>query len=403
MKPTGLEVEAEVRKLKDDVKGRYSPVVSLYLDRSFGGNYESELNSMLREKEKLLAGLDFSSGREQLTRKLLNNLRKRVEQLERPDGRELFISYSGEGFQKEYHFPVSIPSKLIIQPEPYIRPLESILDQFDRYCVAVIDRGGSRFFTSYLGRFQKEDIDVVSQVPGQVSEDDTGRGARASLKSKGGTGREAWGGWRENKIQAHIEDHLQRYLKHLGEVLRRLTRRQNIDHLVLVGPKGGEGEIVQGLRPHLNRDVREKIIGTFSGGSKTEKNEIQDKFKELVREFKLTRETKLLNRLLAEAEKPEGLGVLGIEATLEALFNAKVKTLILNEAAEKAGWICPDDYYLSPGQKDCPVCGETMKLTEDLFGHMVWEAIDQNSEIFFIREAGSDYFDEAQVGALLRF
>jgi len=403
MNPNGLEVEAEVRELRNRVKGSYSPVVSLYLDRSLGGNYESELNSMLREKEKLLAELDFSSGREQLTRKLLNNLRKRVEQLERPDGRELFISYSGDGFRQEYRFPVSMPSKLIIQPEPYIRPLESILEQFDRYFIAVIDRGRSRFFTSYLGRFQEEDISVESEVPGQVSEDDTGKGARASLKSKGGTGREAWGGWKENKIQAHIEDHFQRYLKGLAVLLRRLTRKQNIDHLVLAGPKGEEGEIVQGLRPHLNRDVKEKIIGTFSGGSKTEKNEIRGRFKELVRDFRLTRETKLLNRLFAESDKPEGLGVLGIEATLEALFNGKVKTLVLSEDVESAGWICPDDYYVSPEQEECPVCGEMMKVTEDLFGHMVWEAIDQNSEIFFVREAGRGSFAEAAVGALLRF
>ncbi len=403
MNPTGLEVEAEVRELRERVNGSHNPVVSLYLDRSFGSNYESELNSMLREKEKLLEEMDFPSGRKQLTRKLLNNLRKRVEQLERPDGRELFISYSGEDFRKEYRFSVSVPSKLIIQPEPYIRPLESIMEQFDRYCVAVIDRGGSRFFIAYLGRFQEEDIDLESDVPGQVSEDDTGKGARASLKSKGGTGREAWGGWKENKIQAHIEDHFQRYLKDVAEVLRRLTRRQNIDHLVLVGPKGEEGEVVQGLRPHLNRDIGEKIIGTFSGGSKTEKNEIRDRFKELVRAYRLKRETKLLNRLFAEADKPEGLGVLGIEATLEALFNGKVKTLVLSEDAERAGWICPGDYYLSPEQEECPVCGETMKVTEDLFGHMVWEAIDQNSEIFFIREAGRGSFAEVEAGALLRF
>ncbi len=119
-------------------------------------------------------------------------------------------------------------------------------------------------------------------------------------------------------------------------------------------------------------------------------------------DFKKSRERKFLDQLLSETGKSSGLGVLGPEKTLEALRRGQVRILAIRDSAESPGWICQKDYYLSSSKGQCPYCEAALKLTEDLFGHMVWEAIDQRSEIRFIKN-DDERFDEAEVGALLRF
>jgi len=396
-----LDILEEVKKLRSGARSEDGLLVSLYLDQSFPGDYETKLNSLIREKNKQLKKFDLPSRRRKLTNKLFAELKERVEQLGRSEERGLFVCFCGEDVWKEYQLPVSLPSKLVVEPEPYIRPFTTLLEQFNRYYLAVVDRKKASFYTSYLGKFRKH-VTVDSGVPGQVSEDDTGKGARGSFKIKSGTGREAWGGWRESKIQHHIEDHLQRYLKELSVRLHRLVRKNKIDYLVLAGPKGDRGEIVNALKPHLHSDLRKKLIGSFSGDSRVEENELRKRFYEVVSDFKKHRERKFLDQLLSETEKSSGLGVLGPEKTLEALRRGQVRILAIRDSAESPGWICPKDYYLLSSKGQCPYCGTALKLTEDLFGHMVWEAIDQRSEIRFIKN-GDERFDEAGVGALLRF
>jgi len=398
-----LNIQDEVRELRDRMRGEDGLVVSLYLDQGFRSDYESELNSLIREKKKQFKKYDFPNRRRKLTNRLFAELEERVEQLGRPEERGLFVCFCGEDFWKEYQLPFSLPSKLIVEPEPYIRPLIGVLEQYKRYCLVVVDRKEAKISTYHLGKFQETDVVLASGVPGQVSEDDTGKGARGSLKGKSGTGREAWGGWRETKIQHHIEDHLQRYLKNLSVKLFRFVRKRGIDYLVLAGPKGEKGEIINALKPHLHSDLKKKIIGAFPGDSRVEENELRERFHEVVKDFKHSRERKILERLLEEADRPSGLGVLGPEDTLVALRKGQVRILAIGQDSELAGWICPDDYYLSLEEESCPVCGSDLKLTEDMFGHMVWEAIDQRSEIRFVKTDENERFNEAQVGGLLRF
>jgi len=397
-----FKIQDEVRKLRDRMRGEDGLVVSLYLDQGFRSDYESELNSLIREKKKQFKKYDFPNRRRKLTNRLFEELEERVEQLGRPEERGLFVCFCGEDFWKEYQLPFSLPSKLIVEPEPYIRPLVAVLEQYKRYCLVVVDRKEASVSAYYLGKFGATDV-LASRVPGQVSEDDTGKGARGSLKVKSGTGREAWGGWRETKIQHHIEDHLQRYLKNLSVKLFRFVRKKKVDYLVFAGPKGKKGEIINAFESHLHSDLRKKVIGTFSGDSRVEEDELRKRFHDVVGEFNESREKRLLERLLEEADRPMGLGALGPEETLTALRKGQVRILAIGQTAELAGWICPEDYYLSLEGEVCPVCGSDLKLTEDLFGHMVWEAIDQRSEVRFVKTDENERFNEAQVGGLLRF
>jgi len=393
----------EIKNLRDEAREKDGPVVSLYLSQSYGTDYKSELNSLIREKRKHLKGFNIPSKTRKISNKLFARLEERVEQLGRPDGRKLFVCFCGQDFWSEYQLPVSLPSKLIVEPELYIRPFMTLLEEFDRYCLVVIDRRKASFSSFYLGKFLSNQVVIDSDVPGQVSEDDTGKGARGSLKVKSGTGREAWGGWRETKIQHHIDDHLHRYLKELSIKLFSWVRINEVDHLVLACPKGEKGEIISEIKPHLHSYVKKMIIGTFAGDSRVNNNELKRRLAEIIADYRVKREKKFLDFLISETKRPDGLGVTGPDPTLKVLRKGQVRALAIKQGGKLAGWICPEDYYLSAEDGHCPVCDSPMKLTEDLLGHMVWEAIDQRAEIRFISTDEVDQFNEAGVGALLRF
>ena len=207
---------------------------------------------------------------------------------------------------------------------------------------------------------------------------------------------------RETKIQHHIDDHLQRYLKNVSLKLFRKVEKDEIDFLVLAGPKGEKGEIVTFMKQHLHSYLRNRVIGYFPGDSRVEDDVLESRFREVIDAFKEKEGKKLLEQLIGEASRPSGLGVLGVQSTLQALRNGQVRELVVSVKAQRAGWICPDDYYLSEEKGECPVCNSTMKVTEDLIGHMIWEAIDQNAEIRFL-ETDDETFVDKDVGAILRF
>ena len=103
-----LNIQDEVRELRDRMRGEDGLVVSLYLDQGFRSDYESELNSLIREKKKQFKKYNFPNRRRKLTNRLFAELEERVEQLGRPEERGLFVCFCGEGFWKEYQLPLIV-------------------------------------------------------------------------------------------------------------------------------------------------------------------------------------------------------------------------------------------------------------------------------------------------------
>lgn len=368
------------------------PIVSLYLKVTPPHPFVSELNSLIHShKERWGQQNTFSKTQLRALEEVLARIEHHVRSLERQLERTrlLAIFASADGFWQEYRLPVALPSQLVIDFDPYIRPLTVLLDEFDRYCVVVTDAREARIFSLYLGEFE-EDLGVFrDDVPGKIS---VGRGVRLGGPGvRGGTG--------ELRIQRHIEDHIHRHLKRVAERTFDFFMQKQSDLLIIAGP---EDKTIPYLKDHLHSYLRERLAGEFHAHPDMPLMELKERALAVARAWERRYEEQLIARLLETAHRPNGLAVLGVEPTLEALMLSQVHTLVLHNNARIAGTVCPADHFLSSYLERCPLCQGPMYRTEDLADEMVEEAIHQNAEIEHIFTDHDGFISHA-VGAFLRF
>lgn len=86
---------------------------------------------------------------------ILGTLKEYVDELRPLEGTRLLVIFAAADFFQEYRLPVALPSRLYVDPDPYIRPLTVLLDEFNRYCVVLVDRKRARAFDMYLGEMEE--------------------------------------------------------------------------------------------------------------------------------------------------------------------------------------------------------------------------------------------------------
>ncbi len=373
-------------------RAREHPVVSLYLNVTPPRPFVSELRSLLHARRTRLRESDWAKGEIRALEELFERIEARVEELERALERtRLLVLFADPGgFWQEYRLPVALPSRLMVEPDPYVRPLTVLLDEFDRYCVVVTDARKARLFSLYLGDFEEHpDVFVEDEVPNRVT-------VSRSLTSASGSG--VWGGLGDQRIQRHIEDHVHRHLKRVADLTFRFYQETGFDRLLLGGP---EDKVLPWLRDHLHSYLQGRVAGEFHARPEWNEAQLKERALEVAARWERRCEEELIERLL-ELCRPGGKGALGLEPVLEALMLGQVHTLVVRHDFRAEGRLCPQDHYLSTYLEKCPLCGGAMEPVEDLVDEMVEEAIAQNAEVehVFTEHEG---FSEHGVGAILRF
>ena len=374
-------------------RSREHPVVSLYLNVTPPRNFVSELNSLLHTTSKRLEESEqFSKAQlrelEKVFEKIETHVREDLERFERT--RLVVLFASAEGLWQEYQLPLALPSRIVVEPDPYTRPLTVLLDEFNHYAVLVTDARKARIFSLYLGDFEEHpDVFVVDDVP-------TRPRVSVSLTQSKGSG--VWGGLGDQRVQRHVEDHVHRHLKHVADQTFRFFQEKKFDLLILGGP---EDKVLPYLKDHLHSYLQERLAGEFHARPELNEAQLKERALEVAQRWERQHEERLIGRLL-ELSGHGSKGTVGLEPTLKALMLGQVHTLVVQHDFRAQGALCPQDHYLSMEAQTCPLCGGEMQPVEDLVDEMVEEAIAQNAEIehVFTEHEG---FSEHGVGAILRF
>lgn len=373
-------------------KNAENPVVSLYLNVTPPRKFSSDLNSLIHTTRNNLKE-SGSYSRETLERLdgVFREIERHVrEDLVRTEGARLAAIFAdADGFWQEYQLPVGLPSSIVVEPDPYVRPLTVLLDEFARYCVLVADSRKARIFTLYLGEFEEEtDVFIEDEVPDRVR-------AKLSMTS-GGEG--VQGGLGDERVQRHIQDHVHRHLKYVAQQTFNVFRDKRFSRLIL---GGHQDKVLPWLKDHLHSYLRQRLAGEFHAGPEESESRLKEQALDVARQYERSEERVLLDRLLEE-QGSGGKAVLGVEPTLEALMLGQVHTLVLDHDFSAEGTMCPSDRHLSTYLETCPLCGGPMNRIPDLADEMVEEAIAQRSEVehsFYEHEGFKPY----GIGAFLRF
>jgi peptide subunit release factor 1 (eRF1) len=298
------------------------------------------------------------------------------KQVPRGLGLALF-SCAPRGFWDAYYLPVRVPDQVVFEPRPEVAPLLDLVDEYERYAVALVDKEKARLFTAFLGSIEESDA-FEDFVPHKSDQ----------------------GGLSQGRYQRHHEAHVHWHLRRVADRLAGLLRRRHFDRLIVAGPE----EATSMLRGLLSRPLASRLAAVVPAEVSAGEKEILDRTLEVERGLERQVEEKLLAGLFERADGG-GRAVYGVGPTLDALWAAEVQTLVLA------------DQPLSGAE--CPTCGRTYAATEetcaldetptrplpDLTREARRRALEQAASVEFVHGHAAEQLAQrgGGLGALLRF
>jgi peptide chain release factor subunit 1 len=285
--------------------------------------------------------------------------------------------------------PMVFRSRLVVDHTPSVRELAAIDDEFGRVVCAVYDRTAARFFevTAHEAR----------ELPSLTAGETTRAGrfhARPQGRTRDGLGFSALG---EHNYNQRIRVEKQRHYAHIAERLFRLTRDgAGFRGVVLAGT----GTDVAAATPHLHPYVSQLMLGTVKLNPKTAgAAEVLRAVVDVRRE----RERDWERRHVAELREALGTGwaVNGIDATLAALAQGQVRTLLVSPSVEQPGFRCGASGRLVLAAEACDADGPA-EAVPDLVDDAIEEALRQGTHVDVVEDEDARAVVQG-LAALLRF
>lgn len=278
------------------------------------------------------------------------------------------------GLWQVYRLPVTMPDRCVIGHSPFVLPMLKIVDESRRFCVAITDKAKARIFTVYLGEIT-ERSEILDVVPGWHKQ----------------------GGWAAARFQRHIEDHVNRHLKHVADTVFEFHKAEGFGHLVI----GGSQEIRARLHPILHSYLQRIIAGSINVDVASNTDEILKAARKIEAEVEARRSEEMVAALRGSSGAK--LAVTGLAGTIKALKDWRVHTLVLVDGSRVEGWLCGGCGGVDAvSEGKCEPCGQAMARVDDVSEHLAAMAVERDAEVRYLRP-GSGIESQGSVGAILRW
>jgi peptide chain release factor subunit 1 len=288
-----------------------------------------------------------------------------------------FFACSADGFFDVVESPLAMSNEIVVNHTPYVRPLESILQAYERFAVLLVDRQRARLFRFEVGQLT-EHTEVFDAAPRGDQAGHPGQGSRAA------------------HVQRHSDEVAHRHLKHAAEVTFAELQQRPVEHVILGGPQAVVVELEGLLHPWIKERVADRLVIATTAGP----DEVRQAALTVEAAVARRSEAALVDRLRNAVGAGRGVG--GLEATLAALVERRVDLLLVSEGYTTEGWRCRSCRYLGPLGRRCPLCAKDMDLVDDVVEEAVEEALANKCRVQMVRE-NADLDVLGRIGALLRF
>lgn len=372
--PFDAAVLEQLLALEDSAQ---ADVLSLYLDIEPGlmpgRGFETALKDLLKPLKEQFADGELAPVLEEEIRRVQSH----VEAWPQAPGRSFAIFSSA---QRDVFAPIALEVPLRsgawFGVRPHLMPLIALLDEHERYCVALVEKGRGRVITVWLGQIERA-VEIANTVPGRTQA----------------------GGWRQAQNARHRDDAVQEHLQQVIEELWRTSRRAPFDRLLI----GGPDDAMSALRRLLPRSLADKVAGEFAVQTALSDGEIVERVSGVQEEAERAQEFALVRDVLERAPAAD-LATVGWTDTLGALNEGRVHILVLVDEAGAPGFVCPnDDYASAEGATRCPLCESVLQPVDDIADWTVRKAIETSARVELVRGDAAAALGEHAVGALLRY
>ena len=283
------------------------------------------------------------------------------------------FSCNAAGLFEVLKLPRPLPSRVAIRRSPLIAPLAR-LERQGRWCVALVNRRDARIF-----RGSPDGLSEIEQIHDLVF------------------GQHDQGGLSQARYQRGIEKEKDDHLRHTADALMEHFKRRPFERLIVGGPR----EVVADFESKLHGYLAERLAGRIDVDVEhSNADQVLEATRPRFEELEEQRESEALERL-AEGSRAAA----GLEATLRALNERRVETLVVDERFSAEGSCCPTCGWLGPaGERACPVDGTELEPLDDLSEEAAELTIQQSAEIMVVRRRRDELAQRADgIAALLRF
>jgi len=218
----------DVHFVKETIAPHSAPILSLYVDVN-PSNPDNARRAWLVRAKNTIKSL-------QIPRDIAN---KAIETLEfdRPDAR-VYALFVAQNLVRIYVLQVDLPVVDLAHGrvearwgEPYVFPLEYVLDEYERYGVVFIDKVKWRLYEVFLGEIEEcTDAFLELGSGGQSRKLEKRPAARVT------PGVELRGGAEGDHYARHIDAVVHRFYKRAAHLLAKLVETSHIDRLIFMGP-----------------------------------------------------------------------------------------------------------------------------------------------------------------------
>lgn len=373
-----------------DYRSEKQPVVSFYLNTD-GSRFPFEQQkitgrNLLREGRKTV---ETGPWDDQVRSKLRGDLdligHTLEEELTPGSPHRGLVIFAGQetNLWRIFRLPRPIPSNLVLENSPYVRPLTLILDEYHRFGVVIMGGNRAEFYEVYIGEILK----LENVFPAETSV-----GAVISLAppERPGSG--------DRGMSKRVEEGLQKHFRQVADALFHLFHRRHYEYLVM----GGQQQLLAQFEHFLHPTLNDHLAGTFSAEpGKIRSAKILEEVNAIERRIEIKNERRLVEQLINSAHS-RGMGVLGLEEVLTALQMGAVHMLLIQDNWHTPGEICRNCGHFGVDLKVCPGCGAKTTKVTDMVDEVIETAIKTSSIIEHVHpEAG--LAEHGHIGAILRF
>jgi peptide chain release factor subunit 1 len=363
-----------VRSLASKTGGS-APVVSLYLDvdgRRYvrPKDYEGELDRMLRQAR------ERANGNGAMVAKEFERIDAHVRGgLDRSHTRGVAIFACAQaGLWEVLDLPVPVRNQLVVNQHPQVRQLEAILDVYERFGVLLVDKQRARMLVFELGELVDKS-ELFDQLPRH--DDDHGD-------------------WEKDHVRNHAAVAAHQHVRRAAQVAFHVHQEKPLAHLILSTPAALVHEVERELHPYL----RERIAARLTVPANASDDVIRTAAMKVEDDIERAKEASVVSRL--RDGLPHGRAVAGIDATLAALAERRVDTLVVSDGFEAPGWRCTACGAMLTLGPSCKVCRTGMEKCDDIVEEAIDEALAQAARVAVCR-VDPDLDVLGRIGGLVRF
>jgi Bacterial archaeo-eukaryotic release factor family 10 len=269
--------------------------------------------------------------------------------------RSLIIFRSGEKLNEVIGLLVLTSDVFKIDPDPYIAPLEAVLEDDEKVLFVESAKDDTKFLLYQLGSCQQ-----IERAKSFVPTDTVDKTI-------------------PHRAQEHRLEHLRTHLRQVASEIYQLYDQGYCDLLVLMA----ENRVAALLEEYLHESLKPKIIARILDSPEADARDRKELIENALRAHRAEKETKAIQSL--RNHKPEEL-----VSTLRNVINAQnlflVRKLFVSEGLRRKGFVCKDHHYLSLEPGACPFDNAKLLTAENVVDEIIEVARLHGVEVLIIKQ-----------------